>query len=215
MPPLPVVLADLLTVVVLGWVGSRLVMAASQSTQGRARQRSLEVVRGLRPRHFVLALPVLVAVALLAAWLVTLPVLSFGWWSAIGGVGNPVVGSSRRLSGPLAWLVPTFFLALLVPALPLLVEREEQIFRRGSEDRSGPQRLARAVTFGLIHAVIGIPLGVALALSVAGAYLTWAYLHGYHRGGPAAALLESTRTHLAYDLVILVLVAAAVAAGGA
>ncbi len=209
-------LADLLTVFVLGWVGSRLLVAASQGTQGGARQRSLEVVRGLRPRHFLLALPVLLAVALLAAWLVTLPVLSFGWWSAIGGVGNPVLGSTDRLSDtPLAWLVPALFLALLVPALPLLVEREEQIFRLGSEHRSRKPRLARAVTFGLVHAVIGIPLGVALALSVAGAYLTWAYLYGYRRGGRAVALLESTRAHLAYNLVILVLVAAAMASEGA
>ncbi len=45
----------------------------------------------------------------------------------------------------------------------------------------------------------------ALALSVGGAYLSWAYLRGCRREGPAAGLLESTRAHLAYNGCIVAL----------
>ena len=73
--------------------------------------------------------------------------------------------------------------------------------------------------FGLVHAVIGIPIGVALALGVGGGYFQWAYLRGWHASGgdPTAAVLESTRAHTAYNAVIVVVVLAAIvaiAAGG-
>ena len=58
---------DLLTVVVLGWVGTRLFQAARVALAPRQRSHVAEVVRGLRPRHFVLALPVLVGDAVAAA----------------------------------------------------------------------------------------------------------------------------------------------------
>jgi len=207
-------LLDLLTVVVLGWVGTRLFQAARVALAPRQRSHVAEVVRGLRPRHFVLALPVLGAVIVAFSLLLQVPGLSFGWWTAIGGEGNPVVGVTSRTSGSaLERIVPTLFLLLLVPALPLLVEREEQIFRRGSEHRTFGQRALRGLVFGLVHALVGIPIGAALALSIGGWYLTWAYMCGYRQGGPDAALLESTRAHLAYNAVILVLLAVAIATG--
>jgi len=57
----------------------------------------------------------------------------------------------------------------------------------------------------LVHALIGIPIGVALALSIGGAYFMTAYVRVYRRRGPDAALLESTRSHAAYNLAIAVL----------
>lgn len=199
---------------VLAWIGSRLVVAAGHAVRGPARVRALEVCRGLRAHHFVLALPVLAAVVASASLLVLVPGLSFGWWTAIGGVGNPVTGTTSRAQGsPLEWLLPAVFLVLLVPALPLLVEREERMFRWGAEAWSWAKRAWRGVLFGLAHALIGIPIGVALALSVGGWYLTWAYLRGHRRAGPEFGLLESTRSHLAYNLVILTLVAVVTVAG--
>jgi hypothetical protein len=61
---------------------------------------------------------------------------------------------------------------------------------------------------------MGIPIGVALALSVGGWYVTRAYLQGWRRGGQRAGLLESTRCHLAYNGEIIVLAAAALIAYG-
>ena len=66
--------------------------------------------------------------------------------------------------------------------------------------------------FGLVHALVGIPVGVALALSIGGAAFTLAYLRRYAATGlRREALAESTRLHLAYNLTIVGLVVALMA----
>jgi hypothetical protein len=204
-------LLDLLTLAVLAWVGSRLVLTARAATGRRGRSRAVEVARGLRPRHFLLAVPILFAVLVAVVLLVQVPGLSFGWWTAIGGQGNPVVGSTDRTAGTaLEWVIPAIFVTLLIPALPLLVEREERVFRAGSEERSLRQRLWWGFKFGMAHALVGIPIGAAAGLSIGGWYFTWAYLRGYRRGGRSEALLESSRSHLAYNLTVVVIVLLAI-----
>ena len=68
------------------------------------------------------------------------PGMAWGWWSAIGGEGNPVLAqsSSAESLGVSVVLVPVF-LALLVVSLPLLVESEElwDEVRRGFAAESG------------------------------------------------------------------------------
>jgi hypothetical protein len=205
-----VTVLDLLTVAVLAVVGVRLFEAARTSVG--ARRRTWGVVQGLRGRHFVRAIPI-VAVIVSAAWvLIQLPVLSFGWWSMLGGEGNPVVGVTDRDYGIVSVVVPLCFIGLLIVGLPLLVAREEWVFRRGAEQRGTAANLGRSVVFGLAHAVIGIPIGAALALSIGGVYLTWCYLQGWQETrSRSGALLESTRAHLAYNLTIIGLVLASLA----
>ncbi len=86
----------------------------------------------------------------------------------------------------------------------------------GRAPRAGRRNARRSVLFGLVHALIGVPIGVALALSVGGFYFTWAYLRAWRAtGSEEAALAESTRSHLAYNLVIAGLVIVALATGSA
>ncbi|HEX6312115.1 MAG TPA: hypothetical protein VF152_10880 [Acidimicrobiia bacterium] len=204
-------LVDVLTLAVLFVVGARLFEAARASVE--ARRKAISVVRGLRLRHFLWGAPVIVAVIGVAFVLIQLPVLSFGWWTALGGEGNPVLGTTDRSLGVLDVAIPIAFASLLVVSLPLLVAREEWVFRRGAEHRGTWTNIWRSLLFGLAHAVIGIPLGAALALSIGGLYLTGCYLRGWRATRTqAGALLESTRAHLAYNTTILALVAAALAA---
>jgi len=150
--------------------------------------------------------PLVLGLVIGAAWLLTsLPVLRFGWWTAIGGQGNPAFGVTDRTAGtPLETIIPIVFVVLLIPALPLLVQREEEVFRLGAEEWSGAKRVGKAVLFGLAHAVVGIPIGVALALSLGGGYFTFAYLRMWRRTGSRRdALLESTRAHLGYNATIV------------
>jgi hypothetical protein len=163
-------LLDLLTVVVVAYFGSRLLVAFRRSLTSDAKTITLRIVRGLRLRHFLPVPLVLTLVVAAAFWLSSLPILSFGWWTAVGGEGNPVFGSTERTTGTvLSWLLPLVFMLLLIPALPLFAKREEEIFRLGAETWSTPKRIGKAVLFGLVHALIGIPIGVALALSIGGA----------------------------------------------
>lgn len=196
---------DLLTALVLTLVGIRLVSVARVSI--RTRTRTIALLQGLRPRHFLMALPVLVLVLVVATALIRIPGLSFGWWTAIGGQGNPVTGVTTTTgTSKISLLVPAVFSVLLLIGLPLFVEREEEVFRLGAEQRTRRENARRAVTFGLVHAIVGIPIGVALALSVGGFYFTWAYLRTWRRAGSTQlALLESIRCHLGYNLVIVTL----------
>lgn len=210
-------LTAVLTVSVLAFVGYRLVSAASLMARSAVlRQRVRTIVTGIRWRHlwpvpFVLSGVIVAAVALLEV-----PPLRFGWWTALGGLGNPVTGTTDQTTGTaLEWLVPLVFIVLLVPALPLFAFREEELFRLGTEEWSGWQRALKAVQFGLVHAVIGIPIGVALALSLGGAYFQWAYLRGYRASGgdQRGAVLESTRAHTAYNGVLVGVILAAILTG--
>lgn len=197
---------DVVTVAVLAFVGTRLVGGVQLLGQPAVRRHWLEIVSGLRLRHFLMAPLVLLAVIIAAVALLQVPGLDFGWWTAIGGIGNPVTGATDRTTDTaLAWLIPALFLLLLTPALPLFAEREEQLFRAGAERWSMPRRIRRGVEFGLVHAIVGIPIGAALALSIGGWYFTWRYLAG--------GLAESTRAHLAYNLEVVAIVILAIASG--
>ena len=203
-------LIDVLTAAVLVAVGVRLVGAARISMRQRARVE--RIVRGVRWRHVWPAPLVLVAVGVVASLLLLVPGLDLGWWTLIGGAGNPVLGSTDQTSGTvLSWLVPALFITLLLPALPLFAEAEERMFRLGAEQWSAKRRLGKAVQFGLVHAIIGIPIGVALALSLGGLYFTHCYLRAWrHSASQGVALLESTRAHFSYNAFVFVSVGVAI-----
>src|SRR5205823_6556636 len=75
----------------------------------------------------------------------------------------------------------------------------------GAEDWPFRRRVWMGLKFGLVHLVMGIPIGVALALSIGGWYFQWSYLRAFRRsaGDVRAALMESTRSHLAYNMEVL------------
>jgi len=205
---------SVLTVAVLGWVGTNLVMGARQAL--RRRSHTVALLQGVRFRH-VWPVPFVLAAVLAAyAALSLVPPLRFGWWTLLGGQGNVVFGSTEQTSGtPWEVVVPIAFVLLLLPALPLFVEAEERRFRFGAEGWSTQRRLVRGLQFGLLHLVVGIPVAAALALAVGGWWFTWVYLRAYRRTSSAAeALTESTRAHLGYDMVIIALVAVSVALAG-
>ena len=69
---------------------------------------------------------------------------------------------------------------------------EERAFRAGAEHWSTGRRVFKTMQFGLVHALIGIPIGAALALAIGGAYFMWTYLRRFRATGAASeALIES------------------------
>lgn len=195
----------MLTWVVLALVGVRLVSAArvTWSYEGRSTVRT--VMTAIRWRHVWPVPLLLAAVVTVASLLVAVPGLDWGWWTSIGGQGNPVTGTTDRTVGTVwEWLVPLVFLLLVLPSLPLFALAEERMFRRGAETWAWPKRIWKVIAFGVVHAIIGIPIGVALALSVGGAYFMWVYLRQYrHTLDQRAAVTESAAAHTAYNLAIL------------
>lgn len=205
-----------LTLAVLGFMATRLVSGVKVSRSSAGRTLVREVLRRIRWRHVWPVPLVLTAVIAAATALMVVPGLDWGWWSAIGGEGNPVFGSTDATTGTVwEWIVPLVFMCLLLPALPLFAHAEERIFRRGAEHWSRWKRLSKTVQFGLVHAIVGIPIGAALALSVGGAYFLSVYLRAYRRSGSAAdAAIESTTAHTVYNGAIIAIVLVALAATG-
>jgi hypothetical protein len=199
------VLELVLTVGVLGFVGFRLVSAAGYSFSTPGRNTVRPIVRGIGLRH-VWPVPLVLGLVILAATLLLqVPGLRWGWWTAIGGQGNPVTGTTDQTAGtPLEWIIPLAFLSVLLPAIPLFALAEERGFRQGAERWSLPRRIYKCVQFGLAHALIGIPIGVALALSLGGGYFMICYLRTWRRThDERAATLESARAHTVYNTFII------------
>lgn len=198
-------LSTVLTVGVLGFMGVRLISGVRVARTSEGRSVVSAVRRRVGWRHVWPVPLVLAGVIAVATPLLMVPGLDWGWWSAIGGQGNPVFGSSDATSGTVwEWLIPALFMLLLIPALPLFANAEERIFRSGAEHWSRPRRVLKVVQFGLVHALIGIPIGAALALSVGGAYFMWAYLRAFGSSGSSSeATLESTTAHTVYNGVII------------
>ena len=195
----------MLSVAVLGFMGFRLIGGLRVARSGRGRLVVLAVRSRIGWRH-MWPVPIVLALVLVAATaLMALPGLDWGWWSALGGVGTPVFGSTDTTAGtPLEWGVPLVFLGLLVPALPLFANAEERMFRQGAEEWTAWHRIMRTVQFGLVHALIGIPFGAAIALSLGGAYFMLVYLRSFRRTGSVQeATLESTTAHTVYNGVII------------
>jgi hypothetical protein len=208
-------LSNVLSVFVMVAVGLRLVQAVTLSRSDRGRSLSREVWTRIRWRHIWPVPFVLGGVLLVAVPLLMVPPLRWGWWSALGGDGNPIFGSSNTTSGtPWAWSIPLVFMFLVVLALPLFANAEERMFRLGAQRWSKRRRALKVVQFGAIHALIGIPIGVALALSVGGAYFMAVYLRAFTvTHSSHEATLESTRAHTAYNALIIATVAVAVIIG--
>lgn len=85
------------------------------------------------------------------------------------------------------------FVALLAFSVPGFARYEEEQFRRGTNGLG--DALARSVKFGLAHCVVGVPLGLGLALTVPGLWLTYQY----RRGGIRRAVF----VHSIYNWLIL------------
>lgn len=216
----PANVSDVATVAVLAFVGVRLATGLRRSLAADGRSLIRAVVSQIRWRHIWPVPFVLAAVIVAAAVLVQVPGLDWGWWSAFGGEGNPVFGSNESTAGTVwEWLIPAVFMVLLIPALPLFAYAEERMFRRGAQHWGPRRRAIKVVQFGLAHALIGIPIGTALALSVGGAYFMVCYLREFRSSHSAeSATLESARAHTAYNglivgLVVLALVIDAIIGG--
>jgi Na+/proline symporter len=197
-------LSTVLTVGVLGFMAVRLMtgVRVARSRSGRALVTAIR--RRIGWRHVWPVPIVLTIVIIVASLLMLVPGLDWGWWSALGGEGNPVFGSTDSTSGTAwEWLIPLVFVALLLPALPLFAHAEERIFRSGAEHWSRQRRVFKTVQFGLVHALIGIPIGAAIALSIGGGYFMRVYLREFARTHSSEqATLESATAHSVYNGVI-------------
>jgi hypothetical protein len=198
---------------VVGFVAVQLYQAARSTLM----QKAWTMARGIKIRHFFANLPMLASTMVVAAIFLFIPGLSWGWWSMFGGEGSILLGRVQdgEESRAIVSMISAFLMSAFIVVVPPLAMREEQIFRMGSERRAPKDRITNAVFFGLLHSVMGIPIGVALALSLGGIWFTSRYLSGYKKARIAgqglvesqeAGIRESTLYHMAWNWTVLALV---------
>src|SRR6476469_1921391 len=156
---------NLLVLMFMLYQGGSVMHVLSTDTDMRRRYR--KTVTGLRLRHFVKVVPTLFLVFIAVGLLWQIKPLHFGWWSLLGGQGNPALGKAQGLPTWGVWL-GMLVAACTILGMRLLAYIEEQLFRVGAEHRSLIGNGIASLLFGLMHILIGIPLAVALALTIGG-----------------------------------------------
>ena len=112
------------------------------------------------------------ACIVVATPLLLVPGLDWGWWSALGGEGNPVFGSSTTTAGTVLGVADPAGVRAPCSCLRCRCSPTPRSACSAPARRAGAGGggRSRSLQFGLVHALIGIPIGAALALSVGGAY---------------------------------------------
>jgi hypothetical protein len=164
----------------------------------------------------ILEIPLLLLVtALVAIGLIKLiPLLGWGWGKIIfGTTANIAVAPilTSATSGNLWLKIPGFMaMCLLLYSMPFFVWVEEIDYRKGHIEWK--PICIQSVKFGLIHLIMGIPIAMALALSIPGfvfackyrkAYLSLERLTEHER--EEHAVMASTAYHAVYNCVIILL----------
>jgi hypothetical protein len=184
------------------------------------RQEIIRPYRHIRPRHLLVGLAALCLPFGIYILTADIPVLNWSLLNLVGQEeGGNVAGAGLQVG---VWFALPY-VALLLACLPSLALVEEHWFRRGT--RGWLDGAARSLLFGLVHMLVGVPLGVAFGLGAVGLLFTAIYLRAARR--PAAldeppsafatwrlrAATEAERRgmdasalqHLAYNLVALTL----------
>lgn len=173
-------------------------------------KRTRVIVRGLRPRHFGKAFLTLIVCLAVALPLMQLPILNWGWYKLLTGHGGSVLNTTAGTN----WMdtaTAVLIVVSLFVCLPRMVHEEERDFRARSDRQTIRQRVVKQTKFGLAHLIMGIPLAAAIGLIVVGHIFLADYLLKWKRSGSRArSLLECARTHLAYDWIVVSIIAVAI-----
>jgi len=157
---------------------------------------------------FLLVMFVFVTIGALAS--IGLPkFMTWSWISMLGsGADAP---SGNIMAAPFksgSVLVITGFWFLLTLALPYLAKGEEEAFR--SLVFGTKKRIITSIKFGLVHMIVGVPLFVALILSVAGYIFSIFYVRAFNKAAKVdpysadkVAILASTSVHAKYNFLII------------
>ena len=200
------VVPAVLRLAIAGWVLVALGRAAR--TAWAHRRLLVAVWARIGVRHVAGGTVLVAATVTVANVLVTrVPGMDVGLGSLLGTTSNAVftpLEEALARTGPappggpdwvLVGLASGFLLPLLA-LLPWLAFVEEEVFRAGLEDASALGEIGRALTFGLVHLVVLVPLGAALAVGACGYVYGTVYRHhhAHHDGADVpVAVLRSYR----------------------
>jgi hypothetical protein len=160
---------------------------------------------------FLIVIFVIISVGVLAS--IGLPkFMTWSWVSMLGSgadatSGNIITAPFRSNSV----LIIVGFWFLLSLALPYLAKSEEETFR--SMVFGVRKRITANIIFGLVHMFVGVPLFIALILSVVGYIFSIFYVKSFNKNhnpynppsSDKIAVLASTSVHAKYNFLIITL----------
>lgn len=158
---------------------------------------------------FLIILTVAVAVALITY----VPGLKYGWLHLfVSGGGNALIAPVTDASSSdylLLRLIPIAFCLAFFVAVPFLAKMEEEMFRQGYTEWKSIWW--QSTKFGLVHCVVGIPIGFGIALIMSGLFYAYHYKRTFDKnidtlGYLAAdeeAIMVSTTYHSMYNSIVI------------
>ncbi len=163
---------------------------------------------------FEIPLLLLITVVVALGLMKFIPLLGWGWGRVIlGTTANIAVAPilSSATSGNLLIKVSGFIaMCLLLSSMPFFAWVEEIDYRKGHIEWK--PICIQSIKFGLIHLIMGIPIGMALALVIPGFVYACKYRNTYlslheltEHEREEQAVMVSTAYHATYNCVIIVL----------
>jgi hypothetical protein len=142
------------------------------------------------------------------------PVLSFSWLNLFDAKGSnlivqPINTSGKDISKFLAFSYSTVMWLIFTLCLPYLAKVEEEIFREYYFDHKS--RIKQSLKFGFIHMIVGVPVFVAIILSIVGWIFSIRYCLSFNKNLKSnsyseacdRALFDSTSLHAKYNFIII------------
>ena len=158
---------------------------------------------------FLLVMFVFVTIGTLAS--IGLPKFMTWSWISMLGDGGANTPSGNIMAAPFksgSVIIISIFWLLLTLALPYLAKGEEKTFRSLVFSTKG--RIITSIKFGLIHMVVGVPLFIALILSVAGYIFSIFYVKAFSKAAKVnpytadeVAVNVSTSVHAKYNFLLI------------
>lgn len=189
-------------------------VAVTLISERRNYQFVWSVWRQFRIKMFLECLGVIMLTIMAAIALWQVPGLNYGWINLLfgGESGNmlvrPIQEGSESANILVRLMVPAFFIALVF-VLPFLAQTEERIFRQGCDDWVSIAK--QSVKFGLVHCLVGVPLGAGIALIIPGLFYGLKYKCAFNRNihvmdyrqAEDEAVMVSTVYHTMYNMILV------------
>lgn len=129
---------------------------------------------------FLKILATLVLVTITAFFLNQLPILEWGWTKLIyNNTSNITLAplQNKNLGSNIGNIISIVFLLMLLVVIPKFAYYEEEIFRTNAITIK--KIMLRSLGFGLIHCIMGVSIGIGLALSIGGLLFASVYRKVY------------------------------------
>ena len=189
-----------------------------------AERRNLNFVMTIwsrfRVQMFFEVFGMLLVTILFCALLMQCPLFKYGWMDLFFVNGGslfiaPVIDAAGA-SNHFARILPFMFILFLLVAMPFWARNEEKSFREGNYE--WPDIIKESIVFGLVHCLMGVPLGAGIVLIGVGFFYACKYRktflkeldnHGnWHRAEKEAVLVSTTYHTLYNTMVVFVLTVA-------